>query len=154
TTRVVRACTDGGGGGCCHWPRADSMPATSDNISTAACESANRGATLPALTGRGRPHKVNQPLEFKLIQQHHGERRVSEGSWHKVATLSDIGPGEMKQVRIGPRYVALYNVAGTIYATDDICTHADASLSEGYLESDVVECPLHQGRFHVPSGKA
>ena len=79
---------------------------------------------------------------------------MSDASWHKVATTSEIPPGEMKQVRIGPRYVALYNVAGTIYATDDICTHADASLSEGYLEGDVVECPLHQGRFHIPTGKA
>jgi len=79
---------------------------------------------------------------------------VSEASWHKVATMAEIGPGEMKQVRVGPRYVALYNVAGTVYATDDICTHADASLSEGYLEGDIVECPLHQGRFHVPTGKA
>lgn len=79
---------------------------------------------------------------------------MSETGWHKVANASELPPGEMKQVQIGQRYVALYNVDGTIYATDDICSHADASLSAGFLEGDVVECPLHQGRFHIPTGKA
>lgn len=79
---------------------------------------------------------------------------MSDTIWHKVAATSELPVGEMKQVQIGQRYVALYNVEGTIYATDDICSHADASLSQGYLEGDVVECPLHQGRFHIPTGKA
>lgn len=79
---------------------------------------------------------------------------MSETIWQKAGVISELPVGEMKQVQIGRRYVALYNVEGTVYATDDICTHADASLSSGYLEGDVVECPLHQGRFHVPTGKA
>lgn len=79
---------------------------------------------------------------------------MSDTIWHKAAAINELPVGEMKQVQIGPRYVALYNVEGTIYATDDICSHADASLSQGYLEGDTVECPLHQGRFHIPTGKA
>lgn len=73
---------------------------------------------------------------------------------HAVGKVSELTPGQTKQVQIGGRVLALYNIDGTFYATDDTCTHAFASLSEGYIEGDVVECPLHQGCFHIPSGKA
>lgn len=73
---------------------------------------------------------------------------------HRAARAADIGPGEAKQVRIGERVLALYNIDGTFYATDDTCTHALASLSEGYIDGDIVECPLHQGCFHIPTGQA
>ena len=43
---------------------------------------------------------------------------------------------------------------GEFYATDDICTHAYASLSEGYIEDGCVECPLHAGLFDIKTGKA
>ena len=74
--------------------------------------------------------------------------------WVEVAQVDDIGDEEAKSCRIGPILIALYNVGGTFYATSDICTHAHAHLSDGYIEGDIVECPLHQGRFHIPSGKA
>jgi nitrite reductase/ring-hydroxylating ferredoxin subunit len=40
-----------------------------------------------------------------------------------------------------------------VYATHDVCTHAYALLSEGYIEGDVVECPLHGALFEIRSGK-
>ncbi len=43
---------------------------------------------------------------------------------------------------------------GTFYATEAHCTHAAADLADGILEDDIVECSLHFGAFHVPSGKA
>ena len=49
--------------------------------------------------------------------------------------------------------VALYNIDGEIYATHNICTHAHAYLSDGWLEGDVIECPLHGGRFEAKTGK-
>lgn len=76
------------------------------------------------------------------------------GDLHAVAKVGELTPGQAKQVRIGGRVLALYNIDGTFYATDDTCTHALASLTEGYIEGDIVECPLHQGCFHIPSGKA
>lgn len=50
--------------------------------------------------------------------------------------------------------LAVYNVDGTYYVTDDECTHAKASLSDGYLEGTVIECPVHGGQFDVITGKA
>ena len=41
-----------------------------------------------------------------------------------------------------------------IYATDNLCTHAFAFLSQGWLDGDCIECPLHGGRFEVKTGKA
>jgi nitrite reductase/ring-hydroxylating ferredoxin subunit len=49
-------------------------------------------------------------------------------------------------------YAAVYNIDGTYYITDDECTHAAASLADGMLEGDVIECCMHMGSFHVPTG--
>ena len=50
--------------------------------------------------------------------------------------------------------IALYRIDANVYATDNICTHGRARLSEGWLEGHEIECPLHQGRFDVRSGAA
>jgi naphthalene 1,2-dioxygenase system ferredoxin subunit len=50
--------------------------------------------------------------------------------------------------------IALFEVDGAIFATDNLCTHGAARLSDGFLEGSEIECPLHQGRFNVCTGKA
>ena len=47
----------------------------------------------------------------------------------------------------------LYEVEGEVYATDNLCTHGAARMSDGFLEGREIECPLHQGRFDVCTGK-
>lgn len=49
---------------------------------------------------------------------------------------------------------AVFNVEGKLYVTQDECTHGPGTLSEGYVLDDEIECPFHQGRFHIPSGQA
>lgn len=73
---------------------------------------------------------------------------------HLVAQTSDIAEDEAKQVRIGDLVLAIYNVGGKFYATDDTCTHAFASLADGYVEDGCIECPLHAGQFEISTGKA
>ena len=73
--------------------------------------------------------------------------------WHKVANAADIAAGEVLQVSVDGAPVAVYNLEGTFYATSDVCTHAEAFLSDGFIEGDTVECPLHQALFHIPTGK-
>ena len=67
----------------------------------------------------------------------------------------DLAPGEIRKAERpdGPA-IAVYNIEGTFYATDDCCTHGLASLAEGTLEGENIECNLHFGGFHVPTGKA
>jgi 3-phenylpropionate/trans-cinnamate dioxygenase ferredoxin subunit len=49
--------------------------------------------------------------------------------------------------------LAIYRVDGNYYALDDVCPHAYALLSGGFIEEDRVECPLHMAVFHIPTGK-
>lgn len=79
---------------------------------------------------------------------------MSEIEFHAVAKTADLDEGEAMQVVIGRKEIAIYNLDGELYATDDICTHAYASLADGYIEGDVIECPLHGGCFEIKTGKA
>jgi len=71
----------------------------------------------------------------------------------KVAEVGELSPGEMKMVEVGENQILLANVAGNIWACDNICTHAGAPLSEGELDEDQVECPLHGSVFDVVTGE-
>jgi len=71
----------------------------------------------------------------------------------KVARVEEVKPGKMKRVEVHGHHILLANVDGEFYATDDTCTHEDTSLSNGYLEGDVVKCPLHNSRFNVRTGE-
>jgi len=73
--------------------------------------------------------------------------------WVAVASVTAIAEGDMLGVKVGDKPIALYNVAGRIYATDNVCTHAFALLSDGWLDGTEIECPLHAGRFDVTTGK-
>lgn len=59
----------------------------------------------------------------------------------------------MRMVKIGRKRIALINVDGEFFAIDDTCTHEEASLSEGDLYGDIVECPLHGACFNVRTGE-
>jgi len=78
----------------------------------------------------------------------------SQGEWHRVASVGEVPEEDVIRVEIGERGIALYNVKGRFFASDDLCTHEKARLSDGFVVGDVIECPLHQGRFHIPSGNA
>ena len=75
-------------------------------------------------------------------------------SWVEVAKTDEVKAGEITGTKVGDVDIALYNLDGTFYATSNICTHAIALLSNGFLDGDVVECPLHAGAFEIKTGKA
>lgn len=79
---------------------------------------------------------------------------VIQSGWREVAAVGDVELDGTLRCKLGGRTICLYSVEGRIYATDDACTHGDGSLADGILEGDCIECPLHQGRFHIPTGKA
>lgn len=72
-------------------------------------------------------------------------------SWTK-ACPANIKPGDCKGVVVNGTNVAVFNVGGQFHATSNVCTHQFALLSEGYVDGDVIECPLHQGRFSILTG--
>lgn len=74
--------------------------------------------------------------------------------WIDAAALDAVPEGDVIGIRVAGKEIALYEVEGEIYATDNLCTHGAARMSDGFLEGREIECPLHQGRFDVCSGKA
>ena len=75
-------------------------------------------------------------------------------AWQRAASLSSIKDGAVIGVDVGGTPVALFNLGGTVFATHNVCTHALALLSEGWIEDGKIECPLHQGQFDIRTGKA
>ena len=76
-----------------------------------------------------------------------------DSEWHVVANMNEVDEDEPLLVQVGDNQIALCKIGETIHAIDDICTHEFASLSEGFVEGDTIECPLHQAMFHIPTGK-
>ncbi|MGE5591353.1 MAG: non-heme iron oxygenase ferredoxin subunit [Bacillota bacterium] len=72
----------------------------------------------------------------------------------KVAELSQVTVDGCHRVNVEGLRIALFHVGGTIYAIDDTCTHAEASLTEGELDGHEVICPRHGARFDVRTGRA
>jgi nitrite reductase/ring-hydroxylating ferredoxin subunit len=70
----------------------------------------------------------------------------------QVCALTDLPPGESARV-VAHVPVAVFNADGELFAIDDTCTHQDASLSEGWLEDCMIECPLHAASFDLRTGK-
>ncbi len=81
-----------------------------------------------------------------------GQRQIT---FYPVAKVDDIKPGELKYVEVGPDFdpVCLVNFEGEFYALNDCCTHQDASLSDGEIVGNDLECPLHGGAFDIKTGK-
>jgi len=75
-------------------------------------------------------------------------------AWQAAADFAAIGDGKVLGVTLGGTQVALYRLGGEVFATHGICTHALAFLKDGWLENGEIECPLHQGRFDVRTGRA
>ena len=71
----------------------------------------------------------------------------------ELCSTSDVAPGNALKVEAGDLTLAVFNVGGEFYVTDDLCTHGPGSLSEGYIEDDVVECNFHNGQFNIRTGE-
>jgi naphthalene 1,2-dioxygenase ferredoxin component len=74
--------------------------------------------------------------------------------WTKVIALSNVPADDVTAVNAAGRELAIYGVDGAVFATDNLCTHGHARLCDGFLDGHEIECPLHQGKFDVRSGKA
>ena len=75
-------------------------------------------------------------------------------TWREVACLSDLVPDQALGVRIGDKEIAIANIKGELCAFSNLCTHAYALLSDGFMEDHVIVCPLHEAEFCVKTGKA
>jgi naphthalene 1,2-dioxygenase system ferredoxin subunit len=75
-------------------------------------------------------------------------------SWIKLVPVHEVPGEDVIAVLAEGREIALYGMEGQVYASDNVCTHGNARLCDGFLDGHEIECPLHQGKFDIRSGKA
>lgn len=72
----------------------------------------------------------------------------------RVIATADAPDGEVRAVRLpGIEQLAVHNSGGLFFVTQDMCSHAKARLSEGWLEGFEICCPVHDGRFDIRDGR-
>ena len=75
-------------------------------------------------------------------------------NWVPVGKIGDIEEEDVIPFDFGADTYAVCRTKSGYYATDDFCTHEMAHLADGFVIGEVLECPLHQGRFDIKTGKA
>ena len=96
-----------------------------------------------ALAAVGAPGDV-QPI---------AEQARDGSGWTPVARLEELPEGSSRAVYFAGEQVALFNVAGRVYAIDNRCSHANGPLAEGRLDGAKVTCPLHDSQFDLETGQ-
>ena len=90
-------------------------------------------------------------MEKKVKREMKSEREA--GGFVRVCKVSDLSDPGRTIVQAGDRTVALFQVAGQFWATDDRCTHDGGQLAAGRLEGYTIICPRHGARFDVRTGE-
>lgn len=78
---------------------------------------------------------------------------ASDPVYHKIAESSELEEGKGRPYQVDDRRIALVRHEGTIYALDDLCPHADASLAFGPVENGCIACPWHFAEFRLATGE-
>lgn len=78
---------------------------------------------------------------------------MGEGHPVQLGDLSGLRDGEMTAVEAAGTDVMVCRVQGVLYALEDLCSHADTTLSDGRLNGYKVVCPLHGAQFDVRTGE-
>lgn len=71
----------------------------------------------------------------------------------ELCKTEEVAAGAALKVEAAGLVVAVFNIDGEFYVTDDSCTHGPGSLSEGYVDGDVIECNFHNGQFNIKTGE-
>lgn len=72
----------------------------------------------------------------------------------RICALEDIKPGKAIRVKIGEHPIAIARGKdGVVHALDDKCSHGEISLSEGFVDSETIECWAHGAKFSLTTGQ-
>ncbi|MCG8357697.1 MAG: non-heme iron oxygenase ferredoxin subunit [Kiloniellales bacterium] len=78
---------------------------------------------------------------------------MPDNTWVDAMACDEVEEDFPAEVTLKGRYLAVYRHGERFFATDGFCTHEDAKLCDGYLDGEVIECPLHQARFNIVTGQ-
>lgn len=73
-------------------------------------------------------------------------------NWIDVAAQADLFDGAGVAVTPEGHDIAIFSVEGEVFAIDNLCSHGDARLCDGFVEGQQVECPYHQAMFNLRDG--
>ncbi len=97
--------------------------------------------------------QVHAPIAHSSKKRPARKRSVAVPTRVELCKAEEVAEGTAIKVETGDLILAVYNVEGQYYVTDDTCTHGPGSLSEGYIDGDVVECNFHNGQFSIKTGE-
>ena len=75
-------------------------------------------------------------------------------TWYFVCSADELEVEDVLSFKQDAKIYAVYRTPSGCYATDGKCSHAGALLADGLIMGEIIECPGHQGRFHIPTGRA
>ena len=78
---------------------------------------------------------------------------MKQANWVDALAADELPTDDVIGVEVAGRDIAIYTVGDAVYATDNVCTHGQARLCDGFLDGHQIECPLHQGKFDVRDGR-
>jgi naphthalene 1,2-dioxygenase system ferredoxin subunit len=78
---------------------------------------------------------------------------MSDSQWIDAADEDGVPEDDVIGLQVAGKDLALYKVEGSVFATDNTCTHGQARLCDGFLDGYEIECPLHQGKFDIRNGR-
>lgn len=70
-----------------------------------------------------------------------------------LCKTNEVEAGKAIKVEQAGLTLAVFNLGGSFFVMDDVCSHGPGSLSEGYIEGDEIECDFHNGRFNIKTGE-
>jgi len=71
----------------------------------------------------------------------------------EVGLMAGLQPGERRILNLHGHSIALFNMDGQLYAVDDRCPHAGASLASGQLDGKLIQCRAHGLRYNIETGE-
>jgi Na+-transporting NADH:ubiquinone oxidoreductase subunit F len=100
---------------------------------------------------------IKRTLPRRAIQTQrtgvNAKTKPDQEGWLTVCNASELHAADALRLDFGKRTFAIYrNEVGRLYATDGICTHGNTHLAAGLVKGDMIECPKHNGRFHLEDG--
>jgi naphthalene 1,2-dioxygenase system ferredoxin subunit len=78
---------------------------------------------------------------------------MANDNWVDAMSADDLPTDDVIGVTVAGRDIAVYKSGDEVYATDNVCTHGQARLCDGFLDGHEIECPLHQGKFDIRNGQ-
>ena len=73
--------------------------------------------------------------------------------WVVLCEAGLVPEGDVLEVVCDGHVYCAYRIGGRLHVTDGLCTHGVARLADGFVLDDIIECPMHNGRFHIPTGR-